>query len=540
MSFGAIKKHKTSKVEQPQPGTTRSREAGRGAGRSKKLSSRAAKTLLSVLVERDYALCALQVFDGGRGRVTAIREFEMDLSGEDTPRPVALSALVSEFIGSKHSVDAAFVYIGENLTEGHRFVAKGMSREDVLAAIGNETFWPNMIVTEREIREQAVSFELFDLAEPASPGIQVEAVFVDSIFLADLEKALHGMKLQCLSIAPIGGAISGCLLDGTGADAVGVDIRSDGRALVYYSGSGRCTPDEFYIPLLGLNTQPFNPALTSGPVATPARGNHSIWGEVQFKSGEPRAVVYCAPQGFDQDILRGSSGQAIKKFDAQIEYSEVNDHFMKVSSERRVAEVIYMAQYTQLLSAASPGDPPRDSDLNFRGKHWGLYDGDRRKTALYRSVLLSGAIGTALAVGITAAAGLFLPNYRQLTLDNELVKSELNALDGELMRIQQEFDMLGLREAAIAQISGNHRDVYAAVISVLGLVPHQIQLSQVSIDGETGDIAIEGIGANEIAVSNFVGLLSVGGRARASLLRISVIDEGGFSFEISVPYLDLL
>lgn len=540
MNFSALKKMKFSKGARPLSEPMDPTKAARALVRRKKMASRSVKTLLSVLIDQDYILCALQTFDGGPGRVTAVREFGMELSSEETPLPVALYALLSEFIGAKHSIDAAFLYLGEGLAEAHKVVADGMNREDVLASIGNESFWPNMVATSREIEDQAVCFELFNPDGLASSSVGVEAVFLEGRILADLEKAMSGLKLQCLSIAPLGAAISGCLLDGSGLDAVGLDIRSDGRCLVYSSRAGRCIPEEVFLPVASSNIKPFNPAASSSSAESPDGALHLIWGMAQFKGREPGAVAYCAPKDFNLDALRGSSDQTLERFDARIDRSEIDEQITRVSSERRVAEVIFMTQYTQLLSSVLPGDPLRNSDLNFRSKSWDLFDGDRRKSALHRSLLLSGALGVASAFGITAAAGIFLLDYRQIALDNEQVKSELSALDIDIMAVRRELEMLSLREEAIAQISGNHRDVYAALISVLGLVPHQVQLSRVSVEGETGNFTIEGVGANEIVVSNFVGLLSGGGRARASLLRISVNDEAGFSFEISVPFADLL
>lgn len=540
MNFSGMKKLKFSKGGRPASEPLGAPKADCALARGKKMASRSVKTLLSVLIDQDYILCALQTFDGGPGRITAVREFGIEVSSEETPLSVALSALLSEFIGSKHSIDAAFLYLGEGLTEAHKVVADGMNREDVLASIGNESFWPNMVVSSREIEDQAVCFELFGPAGLASSGVGVEAVFVERGILADLEKAVSGLKLRCLSIAPINGAISGCLLDGIGQDAVGVYIRSDGRSLVYSNRAGRCTPDEVFLPVSSSNIKPFNPAASPSSGISDADAPHQIWGMAQFEGRKPGTVAYCAPKDFNLDSLHGSSDQTLQRFDAQIDRCEVEEQLTRMPSERHVAEVIFITQYTQLLSAVPPGDPLRNSDLNFRSKSWDLFDGDRRKSALYRSLLLSGALGVTSAFGITAAAELFLPDYRQIAFDNAQVKSELRALDVEIMSVQGELEMLSLREEAISQISGNHRDVYAALISVLGLVPHQVQLSRVLVEGETGNLTIEGVGANEIVVSNFVGLLSDGGRARASLLRISVNEEGGFSFEISVPFFDLL
>lgn len=508
--------------------------------RPKKPELRASKTLLSVLVDQSHLLCVLQNFDGGGGQITAVREFGIDLYDSEVPRPVTLSALLSDFIGPKHSVDAAFIYLGESLTERHKVVADGMSREDVLAAIRNQSFWPNMVVTARELEEQEVCFELFELDGSEGSGTVAQAVFLNHDLLADIEKSLASLKLQCFSISPIGSAISGCLLHGSELDVVGVDIHSDGRAVIYPSGAGRYTPVDVYLPVSGSKIQPFNPALSSAPTTNADGGPHPIWGMNNFETVDARYVIFSAPEGIDVEVLRGPNVHSLERFDAQIDTTVVEDQFNRISSTRLVTEAIYMAQYTQIFTAAAPGGPPRDSDLNFRDKSWDLFDGDRRKSALRRSLFVSSALGVMSAIAITATARMILPDYNQIALDNEQVKSELVALDSDVMTVRQEFEMLALREEAIAQISGNHRDVYAALISVLARVPSQVQLSRVSLTGEAGNVSIEGIGINEIAVSNFVGLLSGGGRARASLLQISVNEEGGFAFEVSVPYADLL
>jgi hypothetical protein len=74
----------------------------------------------------------------------------------------------------------------------------------------------------------------------------------------------------------------------------------------------------------------------------------------------------------------------------------------------------------------------------------------------------------------------------------------------------------------------------------LRTVPSQVELSRIAIDADAGNVEIEGLASNEVLVSNFVGMLSRNGEARASLLTMSVTEGGDFQFEISIPFDELL
>jgi Tfp pilus assembly protein PilN len=151
-----------------------------------------------------------------------------------------------------------------------------------------------------------------------------------------------------------------------------------------------------------------------------------------------------------------------------------------------------------------------------------------------------GILGLAVGLFIKVGASYFLPDYVEIKLSNELVEAELTLLDSQIMQLQQEIQMLSLREEAISQIDGNHRDVYDALISVLRTVPSKVELSRIAIDADAGNVRIEGWGINEVLVSNFLGLLSRNGETRASLLNLTVTDSGGFQFEISIPFDEIL
>lgn len=498
------------------------------------------KVLLSMLIDTEYMLCVLQSFDGEQGKIIAVREFEIDFLAEDTPMSVALSALLSEFLGKKQQVDATFVFLGAALTESHEFTAVGMEHKDVLAAIENGTLWPNMVVTSREIDDQAICFELSDLSNVDESGVIVAAIFLDRAILSNITKCFSGLKLNCVSISSLDNAVSGSLLNAAGPDGVALDIRSDGQTRVFINSVSRCIGEEIRFPTNSSKIQPFSPAGRLVAGSDKDFAPHPIWGLARLEAKLPNRVSFGAPSNFDVNTLQGDANQTIKRFESQIDLVLVGGQLKGLSSDRRAAEILYLAEYTHLLSAMGPEATLRKTDLNFLDKSWDIYEADRHKSDLQRSLLRWGGVGAAASWAILTISFSSMPDYRQIALDNEMIKSELSFLDSKIMAIQNEFNTLSLREAAIEKISGNHRDIYKVLITVLRLVPLQVQLSRVAVDAESGDVSIEGAALNEIAVSKFVGLLSGVGRARASLLRIRVNDEGAFSFEISIPYDDLL
>jgi len=520
-----------------------SRNADRGDRREKryeKVPKKSQKTTLSVLIEEKYLLCVKQTYDGSSGTVLAVREFSIDLFEEEAPLSVTLSAVLSDFVGQHKDIDAAFVYLGDALTELHRIFADGMERSDVEASIKNGSFWPNMVVTLRDLDEQAIAYDFFDLSTASgTSGVGVQVAFLSSDLLADIDKSLSTLKIDCVSVAPVNSAVSGAIMGRDGLSGAGVDVWSDGRAVIYSAKSGRCVPEETFIALEKLNLEP----LVDGEVAQ-FMGSHdispTIWRLDIFAGKAPERVGYFAPSNFDPEVIRSDPSQRFFEFECKLDRTGVEKQFSKISLQRRIAEASFISEYTNMICSAEPGDALRASELNFLDRSWNLYAADRRRSALTKSFTVYGIVGLAVGLLITAGSSYFLPDYVEMKISNELVEAELTLLDSQIMQLQQEFKLLSLREEAISQIVGNHREVYAVLIAVLRTVPSQVELSRIAIDADAGNVKIKGLGSNEVLVSNFVGMLSRNGEARASLLTMSVTESGGFQFEISIPFDELL
>ena len=531
---------KAGSADIPPLGLSATADRGDGrAKRSKKVSKKSQKTTLSVLVEQEYLLCVKQTFDGSSGTVLAVREFSIDLFEEEASRSVTLSAVLSDFVGPQKDIDAAFVYLGDALTELHRISAAGMERSDVEASIKNGSFWPNMVVTSRDLDEQAIAYDFFDLSQASgASGVGVQAAFLSSDLLSDIGKSLSTLKIDCVSVGPVNSAVSGAIMGRDGLSGAGVDVWPDGRAVIYSANAGRCVPEETFIALEKLNLEPLVDDEVDQFI-----GSHdtspTIWRLDIFEGQAPERVGYFAPSNFDPEVIRSDPSQRLFAFECKLDRTGVEEQFSKISLQRRIAEASFISEYTNMICSAEPGDALRASDLNFLDRSWNLYAADRRRSALTKSFAVYGIMGLAVGLLINAGASSFLPDYVEMKLSNELVEAELTLLDSQIMQLQQEIQMLSLREEAISQIVGNHRDVYAVLISVLRTVPSQVELSRIAIDADAGNVKIEGLGSNEVLVSNFVGMLSRNGEARASLLTMSVTEGGDFQFEISIPFDEL-
>lgn len=521
-------------------GLKREEDGAKRAKKSQKMAKRSQKSVLSVLVNQEYLLCVIQTFDGSSGSILAVREFAIDLFGEEAPRAVALSAVLSDFVGKHKNIDAAFVYLGEALIELHRVSANGMDRPDVEASIANGSFWPNMVVSSRDLDEQAIAYDLFDLSQAnGASGVGVQAAFLASDLLADIEKSLSSVKINCVSVAPVQSAVSGALMGRDGLSGGAVDIWPDGRAMVYSGRAGRCVPEETYIPVEAPRLEP--PAEDGvAQFFSPDNVASSIWRMDIFEGEVPKLARYVAPPNFDPAVIRSDPSQQLAPLEVKLNRAAVEDQFSRIGVQRRATEALLISEYTNAICSSQPGEALRASELNFLDRSWDLYASDRRRSALTKTLGVYGSAGMALGLLINVAASAVLPDYGQMELLNEQVEAELQLLDSQIMQIRQEFETLSLREVAVSQIVGNHRDVYAALLSVLRTVPSQVELSRIAIDIATGNVAIEGLASNEVVVSGFVGMLSRDGETRASLLRLSVTEDGDFKFEISVPFDELL
>lgn len=532
---------RTRSADSPPRGVSTS--ADRGDRRSKsyeKVPKKSQKTILSVLIEKEYLLCVKQTNDGSSGTVLAVREFSIDLFDGEASCSVKLSAVLSDFVGQHKDINAAFVYIGDGLTELHRISAAGMEKSDVEASIKNGSFWPNMVVTLRDLDEQAIAYDFFDLSKASgASGVGVQAAFLSSDLLADIDKSMSTLKIDCVSVAPVNSAVSGAIMGRDVLSDAGVDVWPDGRALVYSANAGRCVPEETFIALEKLNLEPL---VDDGVVQF--TGSHytspTIWLLDIFAGQAPERVGYFAPSNFDPEVIRSDPSQRLFEFECKLDRTGVEKHFSKISLQRRIAEVSFISEYTNMICSTEPGDVLRASDLNFLDRSWNLYAADRRRSSLTKFLAVYGILGLAVGLFIKVGASYFLPDYVEIKLSNELVEAELTLLDSQIMQLQQEIQMLSLREEAISQIDGNHRDVYDALISVLRTVPSKVELSRIAIDADAGNVRIEGWGINEVLVSNFLGLLSRNGETRASLLNLTVTDSGGFQFEISIPFDEIL